>query len=129
MQWAVVHAGAARSARSEIEIVEGKMSLRSEVRYDINIARSDRNRRWEERLLPAAIRFIGKRHGAELRSIAFPQMPHVRPAICGVSFIKANAGNESIYSGSESHTEFLVPLVGIGSVYRIFSCTTLLGSL
>ena len=72
-------------------------------------------------MLPAALRFIGKRHGAELRSIAFPQMAHVRAAIRGVSFIKADAGNESINSGTEFHSEFRAPMVDSGSLPEYLS--------
>src|SRR5215475_13192143 len=102
MQWATVH-----SLRwIEIAIVSSIMSLLCEVRYDISRIRGDRDRRREESLLPAAIFFIGKRHGTEKRSTESPQMPQAPSSIRGVSFVKPDAGNEAVFVGTEFQAEF-----------------------
>src|SRR5262245_44365105 len=93
------------------------MPLWSEVRDDVCRVSRDLDRRLEERLLPAARLFIAEGHGAEQRSRAGPQMPHVRAAIRGASFVKPDAGNEAVTVGTEFQPEFdsaTIVFVGIG---------------
>src|SRR5262249_33714737 len=74
----------------------------------------DRDRRLEERLLPAAARFPSKGHRTQQGPACGPQTTYVRAAIRGASLVKADPGYETVHVRTEFQTQFHSRCITIG---------------
>src|SRR5262245_63301365 len=92
------------------------MPLRCEVGDNVGRIGCDRDRRLEERLLPAARCFTAERDRTEQCSGAGPETADVCASVRGASFVEPNTGNLTVtirtefQSRSEEHTSELQSL-------------------